>query len=57
MSIHTGKCLFCDAIVWEGSLSLRGMCPSCEREFKRVTEQRLARQVLQIPLPLEEPES
>jgi hypothetical protein len=56
MSVKTGKCVCCDFIVYEVTLSLRGWCITCEREFRRVTEQQEARRVLQLPLLGEEPE-
>lgn len=56
MNTKTGRCCCCESIVWEGSLSLRGWCIACESEFRRVTEQREARRVLQKSLFPDDPE-
>jgi Zn finger protein HypA/HybF involved in hydrogenase expression len=53
LNTKTGKCLCCDATVWEASLSLRGWCPACELEFKRVTTQAEARRILQLEMDLD----
>lgn len=53
MNVKTSKCLCCDATVWEASISLRGWCIPCEREFARVTTQTEARRLLQLPIEFE----
>ena len=53
MNVKTGKCLCCDITVYECSLSLRGWCIACEREFKRITTQRDARTILQLEMQLD----
>ena len=54
MSVKTSNCLSCDVPTYESTLSMRGWCIGCEREFARITTQREARRLLQLPMEFEE---